>query len=65
MDIPKVLAELQQELARIDEAIASLERLQRGVPRRGRPPRWLAMVTRKGALAVRRDGLLSPGEDEL
>ena len=64
MDIPKVLAELQQELARIDEAIASLERLQRGVPRRGRPPRWLAMVARQGALAIKRDGL-SPDEDEL
>jgi len=44
MDIEKVLAELHRELARIDEAIDTLERLRQGHPRRGRPPRWLREV---------------------
>ena len=41
MDILKVIAELRQECARIDDAIASLERLSsQRTPRRGRPPAW-------------------------
>jgi hypothetical protein len=43
MEIRKIIADLQLELARIDEAIQSLERLQEGVPRRGRPPGWLSL----------------------
>lgn len=42
MDIKEVIRELQAELARIDETIETLERLERGMPRRGRPPGWLA-----------------------
>ena len=42
MDIKKVIEDLQKELARIDEAILTLERLEQGTPRRGRPPGWLA-----------------------
>jgi hypothetical protein len=38
MDVSKVLAELHQELANVDAAILSLERLQIGSRRRGRPP---------------------------
>jgi hypothetical protein len=39
MDMTKVLAELRQERAQIDEAILSLERLAHGRGRRrGRPP---------------------------
>ena len=38
MDINKVLAQLRAELANIDAAILSLERLQSGGRRRGRPP---------------------------
>jgi hypothetical protein len=45
MDIKEVLEELHRELARINEAILTLERLQQGTPRRGRPPGWLALVT--------------------
>jgi hypothetical protein len=41
MDIEKTIRELHEELKRIDEAILTLERLQEGSPRRGRPPRWL------------------------
>jgi len=44
MEIKKVIAELQQELARIDEAIQTLERLEKGLPRRGRPPGWLSLA---------------------
>jgi len=43
MDVSKILAELQQETAQIEEAIVSLEKLARGRgTRRGRPPAWLA-----------------------
>jgi hypothetical protein len=36
MDLSKVLAELRQELADLDAAIASLEQFQQDRPRRGR-----------------------------
>jgi hypothetical protein len=43
MDLNKMLAELRQERANIEEAILVLERLARGRgKRRGRPPLWLA-----------------------
>jgi hypothetical protein len=42
MDISKMLVELRQERAAIEEAIVILERLGRGRGRRrGRPPLWL------------------------
>ena len=41
MDLNKVLEELRAELARLDAAIASLERLQTDDRRRGRPPKSL------------------------
>jgi len=42
MDIGNVLTELRQELAQVDEAIASLERMAIGAgKRRGRPPAWM------------------------
>lgn len=44
MDIKKVIRELHEELARIDEAIETLEMLRSGSPRRGRPPSWLTLV---------------------
>jgi len=43
MDVLKMLAELQQERAAVDEAIVVLERLALGHrKRRGRPPAWVA-----------------------
>lgn len=42
MDLTKVLAQLHAELDDLDAAIASLERIQQGGKRRGRPPLWLA-----------------------
>lgn len=41
MDLTKVLAQLRAELENLDAAIASLERIQNGSRRRGRPPIWL------------------------
>lgn len=43
MDISKMLAELRQERAAVEEAILILERLARGRgKRRGRPPLWMS-----------------------
>ena len=39
MDLAKVLAHLHEELDSLNAAIATLERLQQGSRRRGRPPR--------------------------
>ena len=44
MDVSRILAELHQELVRVDAAIASLEGLAAGTRRRGRPPRWLKAI---------------------
>jgi hypothetical protein len=41
MDLAKVLAQLHAELKNLDAAIASLERIQQGDRRRGRPPEGL------------------------
>ena len=38
MDLGKVIQQLYEERARLDEAIQSLERLQQSLPKRGRPP---------------------------
>jgi hypothetical protein len=46
MDVSKILTELKEERTQIEEAILSLERLARArVPRRGRPPAWMAEMT--------------------
>ncbi len=55
MDVSKMLAELRQERAAIEEAILILERLARGRgKRRGRPPLW--MTAEGGDAPVRRRG---------
>jgi len=49
MDLLKMLADLRQERAQIEEAILTLERLARGRGRRrGRPPAWMTTVKRRG-----------------
>jgi hypothetical protein len=49
MDVLKMLAELRQERAHIEEAILTLERLASGRGRRrGRPPAWMTAVKRRG-----------------
>jgi hypothetical protein len=49
MDLAKVLAQLHTELKNLDAAIASLERIQQGARRRGRPPEWLTKTRTGGA----------------
>lgn len=45
MDLEAMLAELRQERAQIEQAIAILEQLARGRgKRRGRPPLWVTEV---------------------
>jgi hypothetical protein len=42
MDVHSMLEELHEELQRLDEAIAVLQRIASGQsPRRGRPPKWM------------------------
>jgi hypothetical protein len=49
MDINKMLAELRNERQRIEESIIVLEGLARGrAKRRGRPPKWMTEVKRRG-----------------
>jgi hypothetical protein len=55
MDLSKVLSDLRAELANLDAAILSLERLQQEGRRRGRPPKALAELT-KASRAARKDG---------
>lgn len=58
MDLSKMIAELQAERHRIDEAIEALERLSAGKPRRrGRPPNWLKDE-------IQRHGQASEGPEE-
>jgi len=46
MDILKMLAELRQERAQIEEAILAIEHLASGRgKRRGRPPAWMTAVS--------------------
>ena len=49
MDVSKILAELRQERAQLEEAILSLERLAAGRGRRrGRPPSWMSEAKKRG-----------------
>ena len=54
MDLPKVLRDLHEELANLNAAIASLERLQEAGKHRGRPAEWLADVNPSGRVSRRR-----------
>jgi len=66
MDLNKVLAELRVELQRLDAAILSIERLNEGGSRRGRPPKILSELKRSAekseteAAPVRRRGRAEP-----
>jgi hypothetical protein len=46
IDVAKILDDLKQEKAQLEQAIITLERLAVGRgPRRGRPPAWLTEST--------------------
>lgn len=62
MDLSKVLSQLREELANLDAAILSLERLKTDAPRRGRPPK--AMAEANKAARAARQGLDESQEDE-
>ena len=53
MDFSKVLAQLREELENLDAAILSLERLRQEGPRRGRPPKALAELTKASRATAR------------
>ena len=56
MNIPKVIADLRQYKAQLEQAIAALDRLARKRGKRGRPPKWMAdaaQPTRKFSAATR------------
>jgi len=60
MDLNKVVAQLRAELANLDAAILSLERLQTEGRRRGRPPKALAALKR--SLKERQEGEEPPAD---
>jgi hypothetical protein len=62
MELTKVIAELKQERAAIDEALAALDRIARASAgkRRGRPPSWLAAKATAEAAEPRKKRSLSP-----
>ncbi|MGA3204183.1 MAG: hypothetical protein ABSF12_16965 [Bryobacteraceae bacterium] len=62
MELTKVIAELKQERAAIDEALAALDRIARASAgkRRGRPPAWLADKAASDAGEPRKKRSLSP-----
>ena len=56
MDIKKILDELREERAQLEEAILSIERLAAGRgKRRGRPPAWMA-AAKSSELETKRRG---------
>lgn len=64
MDVNKMLVELRQERESIEEAILILERLARGRgKRRGRPPAWMASITKTARKPGRPPGR-KPKEDK-
>jgi hypothetical protein len=64
MDLAKVLQQLHDELAALDAAILSLERLHEGGRRRGRPPEWLAELRKPGRPGRKRKLPLPEAEGE-
>ena len=49
MELNKMIAELQEERIRIDQALVTLQTLAAGRGRRrGRPPAWLSQTKRVG-----------------
>ena len=52
MDVEKILRQLYEERARVENAILALELLEAGSrKRRGRPPKWIVEARRRAAAA--------------
>jgi hypothetical protein len=57
IDIRKIIAELREERACLDEALMCLERLElKQAPRRGRPPLWMKAGDKTPKTEERSDG---------
>jgi hypothetical protein len=62
MNVEKVIAELREERACLDEVIISLEKLQsRRTPRRGRPPSWLTVSPTNASKKVNAPNTINKG----
>lgn len=64
MDLAKILRQLHEELANLDAAIISLEKLQESGRRRGRPPAWLSDVNLEKPAKPRRKPRRQPPDEE-
>jgi hypothetical protein len=64
MDLAKVLQQLHEELEALNAAILSLERLNQGGRRRGRPPEWLAALKRESKPKKKKSAHLAEGAEE-
>ena len=64
MDLAKILRQLHEELANLDAAIISLEKLQESGRRRGRPPAWLSDVNLENPAKPRRKPRRQPPDEE-
>jgi len=66
MDLVKVLAQLREELANLDAAIFSLERLkvEGAAPKRGRPPKAVSEMRKAAREGQRRAGAASGGASD-
>ena len=56
MDLSKVLQQLHEELANLNAAILSLERLQEAGKHRGKEPDWLGEIRKPARRARKRKG---------
>jgi hypothetical protein len=56
MDLSKVLQQLHEELANLNAAILSLERLQEAGKHRGKEPDWLEEIEKPARKARKRKG---------
>jgi hypothetical protein len=64
MDLAKVLQQLHEELNALNAAILSLERLNQGGRRRGRPPEWLAALRKEKPKKKRKSATPADSGDE-
>jgi hypothetical protein len=56
VDLAKVLEQLHEELANLNAAILSLERLQEAGKQRGKQPDWLGEITVPARTRAKRQG---------
>jgi hypothetical protein len=62
MNLPKVISDLRAELADVERAIESHERLTAGPRKRGRPPKW-RYQSQNGTESVAKPKVRAAGAD--